>query len=91
MITVSIAEDLPEIRAGVEKIISEQPDMLLLSSSRNAIEAMPLIVEKQPDVVIMDINMPLMNGVEATKEIRRLSLRGNLDLSNTKVFMHSAI
>ncbi|MEI2748092.1 MAG: response regulator transcription factor [Ferruginibacter sp.] len=70
MITVSIAEDLPEIRAGIEKIVSEQADMLLLSSSRNAIEAMPLIVEKQPDVVIMDINMPGMNGIDCIAKIK---------------------
>jgi DNA-binding NarL/FixJ family response regulator len=70
MITVSIAEDLPEIRAGIEKIVSEQTDMLLLSSSRNAIEAMPLILEKQPDVVIMDINMPGMNGIDCIAKIK---------------------
>lgn len=70
MITVSIAEDLPEIRAGIEKIVSEQPDMLLLSSSRNAIDAMPLILDKQPDVVIMDINMPGMNGIDCIAKIK---------------------
>jgi len=70
MITVSIAEDLPEIRNSIERLIKEQPDMLLLSASANAQEAMPLIIEKQPDVVIMDINMPGMNGIDCIRAIK---------------------
>ncbi len=70
MITVSIAEDLPEIRNSIERLITEQPDMLLLSASANAQEAMPLIIEKQPDVVIMDINMPGMSGIDCIRTIK---------------------
>ena len=70
MITVSIAEDLPEIRNSIERLIKEQLDMLLLSASANAQEAMPLIIEKQPDVVIMDINMPGMNGIDCIRAIK---------------------
>ena len=70
MITVSIAEDLPEIRNSIERLIKEQPEMLLLSASANAQEAMPLIIEKQPDVVIMDINMPGMNGIDCIRAIK---------------------
>jgi DNA-binding NarL/FixJ family response regulator len=70
MITVSIAEDLPEIRSSLERLIKEQPDLLLLSSSSNAADAMPLIVEAQPNVVIMDINMPGMNGIECIRKIK---------------------
>ncbi|MEJ7678915.1 MAG: response regulator transcription factor [Segetibacter sp.] len=72
MITVSIAEDSPEIRSSIEKLIQEQPDMLLLSSSSNAEDAMPLplIKEAQPDVVIMDINMPGISGIECIRRIK---------------------
>ena len=69
MISVSIAEDLPEIRQGLEKLISSQADMALVSSSANAADAMPLIINLQPDVVIMDINMPGMNGIECISKI----------------------
>ena len=69
MIHVSIAEDLPEIRQGLERIISTQADMVLASSSPNAIEAAAAITSSQPDVVIMDINMPGMSGIECITKI----------------------
>ena len=64
MIHVSIAEDLPEIRLALERMIAAQPDMVLASSSDNATDAAVAILASQPDVVIMDINMPGMNGIE---------------------------
>lgn len=69
MISVSIAEDLPEIRVTLERLISNQPDMLLLSSSANGKDAVHAIVNAQPDVVIMDINMPGMSGIDCIKKI----------------------
>ncbi len=69
MISVSIAEDLPEIRTTLERIIKAEPEMLLLSSSSNAEDAAPAIVDAQPDVVIMDINMPGMSGIDCIKKI----------------------
>ena len=69
MIHVSIAEDLPEIRQGLELMIENQPDMVLSSSSINGMEAAIAILATQPDVVIMDIDMPEMNGIECIKQI----------------------
>ncbi len=70
MITVSIAEDLPEVRTSLEKLIKEQPDMLLLSSFPNAEEAMPHLREQQPNIVIMDINMPGISGIDCIRKIK---------------------
>jgi DNA-binding NarL/FixJ family response regulator len=70
MISVSIVEDLPEIRSTLEKIIKAESDLLLLSSSQNGEDAMPLIIEAQPDIVIMDINMPGMNGIDCIRAIK---------------------
>ena len=69
MISVSIAEDLPEIRTTLESLISSQPDMLLLSSSTSGEEAAVSILQSQPDVAIMDVNMPGINGIECIKKI----------------------
>ncbi len=71
MITVSIVEDLPEIRTSIETLVKEQTDMLLLSSSCDGEEAMQAIINAQPDVVMMDINMPGMNGIDCIRAIKR--------------------
>jgi DNA-binding NarL/FixJ family response regulator len=70
MIHVSIAEDLPEIRKALEQLIQSQKDMVLLSSSANGEDAAAAIVEAQPDVVIMDINMPVINGIDCIRKIK---------------------
>ena len=69
MIHVSIAEDLPEIRIGIERMIEKDPDLVLASSSANGVDAATDIVNAQPDVVIMDINMPGMNGIDCIRKI----------------------
>ncbi|MEO8116590.1 MAG: response regulator transcription factor [Bacteroidota bacterium] len=70
MITVSIAEDLPEVRTSLEKLIKAQQVMLLLSSFPNAEEAMPHLLEQQPNIVIMDINMPGISGIDCIRKIK---------------------
>lgn len=69
MIGVGITEDLPEIRQGIERLIRQQPDMLLLFAVGDAVSAMDAIVQTKPDVVIMDINMPGMSGIECIQRI----------------------
>jgi len=70
MITVSIVEDLPEIRISLERLIKDQPDMLLLTASPNAEEAMPELIRTQPSIVIMDINMPGISGIDCIRKIK---------------------
>jgi DNA-binding NarL/FixJ family response regulator len=69
MIGVGITEDLPEVRQGIERLIRQQADMLLLFAVATAEEALTAIAETQPDVVIMDINMPGMNGIDCIQAI----------------------
>ena len=70
MITVSIVEDLPEIRISLERLIKDQPDMLLLTASPSAEEAMPELIRTQPSIVIIDINMPGISGIECIRKIK---------------------
>jgi DNA-binding NarL/FixJ family response regulator len=70
MIHVSIAEDLPEVRQGLERMIIAEPDMALASSSNNGTDAAIAITASQPDVVIMDINMPGMSGIDCIRKIK---------------------
>ncbi len=70
MISVAIVEDIPEIRDSIAKLIEGQPDLSLVLAASNAEEAIPFILHKNPDVVIIDINMPGMNGIDCIAKIK---------------------
>jgi DNA-binding NarL/FixJ family response regulator len=70
MISIIIAEDLPEIRSSLVRLLQEQDDILLLGDFPNAEEAAPEIVKSQPDIVIMDINMPGISGIDCIRKIK---------------------
>lgn len=70
MISISIVEDLSEIRYSLERLIKEQPGMVLLSSFANAEEAIPQLSQQQPDIVIMDINMPGISGIDCIRKVK---------------------
>lgn len=69
-ITITIVEDLQEVREGLESILKNSPDFLLLSSCTNAESALLRVPEEQPEIVVMDINLPGMNGIECIKRLR---------------------
>jgi DNA-binding NarL/FixJ family response regulator len=71
LIRVLIADDHPIVRQGLEIVISSQPDMKLVGQAVNGQEALLLIRETKPDVVVMDLKMPVMNGLAAIEEIRK--------------------
>ena len=69
-ITVSIVEDLTEVRESLENLIRESADFLLLSAYLNAETAEKNIPLEQPQIVIMDINLPGMSGIDCIKKIK---------------------
>ncbi|CUR57073.1 Response regulator receiver [metagenome] len=69
MIRVLLVDDQELFRAGVAVIIDAQPDMEVVGSAADGVEAIRLVDELAPDVVLMDIRMPEMDGVEATRQI----------------------
>jgi len=69
MISVLIAEDSLTTREYLKHIISSDPNLKIIGEAKDGREAVELAVEKRPDIVIMDIQMPNMNGYEATNEI----------------------
>ncbi len=69
-IAVSIVEDLEEIRNGVKALLEASDGFLCLSAHENAEDALKVLPELNPDVVIMDINLPGMDGVEAVKRLK---------------------
>ncbi|HET6948445.1 MAG TPA: response regulator transcription factor [bacterium] len=70
-ISVLIAEDHAVVREGIRMILDAQADVEVVGEARDGEEAVRLAKQLHPDVVVMDISMPRMNGVEATQEIKR--------------------
>src|SRR5580704_9140983 len=68
-IRVLIADDHPLFRDGLTALLTEGPDTELAGAATSGTEAVDLARETQPDVVIMDLHMPGLNGIEATRRI----------------------
>lgn len=69
MIRVLIAEDSPTIRELLVGILESDPGITVIGQARNGLEAVEMTTRLKPDLITMDIHMPLMDGFEATKEI----------------------
>lgn len=69
MIKVLIADDDAIIREGLKMIIETQQDMEFLGAASNGKEALELCRDRKPDVIMMDIRMPVMDGIEAAQQI----------------------
>jgi len=72
-IRVLLYDDNEALRASMEELIAEQKDFELLAAMPNAETVVTDIKEFKPDVVLMDIDMPIVNGVEAVKNIRKVN------------------
>lgn len=70
MIKVMLVDDHPIVRAGLETILSSQPDIRVLAQAGSGEEAVAQARSLQPDIVLMDLRLPAMSGVEAIRQIR---------------------
>lgn len=70
-IRIVIAEDQPVVRRGAALLLSLEPDMQVVGEAGNGQEAVDLALRLHPDVVLMDLHMPIKGGVAATREITR--------------------
>jgi DNA-binding NarL/FixJ family response regulator len=69
VIRVLVADDHPVVRAGLGAVIAEQSDLELVAEAENGERAVGLFREHRPDVTLMDLRMPVMDGVEAIRTI----------------------
>ena len=69
---ILLAEDHRILREGLKRLIAEQPNMEVIGEADNGIAAWQQAKELEPDIVLMDISMPRLNGAEATVKIREL-------------------
>ena len=82
-ITVLLAEDHMIVREGFRKMLELEGDFEIVGEAQDGRQAVALAKKFRPDVVLMDIAMPLLNGLEATRQLRK-------DVPATKVLMLSA-
>lgn len=69
MIRVLICDDQALVRAGLSMILQEHPDMTVIGEAEDGHRAVDLVRELSPDVVLMDIRMPQLDGIEATRRV----------------------
>jgi DNA-binding NarL/FixJ family response regulator len=70
-ITVLLADDHNLVRKGFRAILEDDPQIEVVAEASNGVEAVRLAIERKPAVVIMDLSMPGMDGIQATTEILR--------------------
>lgn len=69
MIRVVLVDDQALFRAGIRMLVASQPDLDVVGEAGNGKEALDIVRETRPDVVLMDIRMPVMDGLTATTEL----------------------
>src|SRR5262249_55062138 len=70
-VRILIADDHLVVRMGLRSMIDSQPDMVVVAEAANGREAVTMYQEHRPDIVLMDLRMPSMGGVEATSAIQK--------------------
>ena len=69
MTRVLLADDEPLIRVGLRAVIDAEPDLEVVAEADDGAAVLPLVRSSAPDVVLMDIRMPLVDGIQATRQI----------------------
>ena len=81
-IRIILADDHTIVRQGLARLLEDQPDLEVVGEAVNGRVAIEKALKLKPDIIIMDIAMPLMNGIEAAKRIRK-------ELPKTKILILS--
>jgi two-component system NarL family response regulator len=73
LIRILVADDYLVVRKGLVTVINSQPDMVVVAEAMNGRQAVEMFEQHAPDIVLIDLRMPLMSGLEAVKAIRQQS------------------
>lgn len=83
MIRVALADDHPEMRVALRLLLSLSKEIKIVCVASNGQEAVDCVRQLQPDVMVMDIHMPVLDGLAATKQITDLSVPTRVILIST--------
>jgi DNA-binding NarL/FixJ family response regulator len=67
---ILIADDHGIVRSGLKLLLESQPDMEVVAEARDGVEAVELAIREQPELCILDVAMPRLTGIQATREIK---------------------
>ncbi|MFI9151331.1 response regulator [Streptomyces sp. NPDC053367] len=70
-VSVLLVDDEPLVRAGLRAVLDAQPDIEVVGEAADGAAVIPLVRQLRPDVVAMDVRMPLLDGIEATRAVLR--------------------
>jgi DNA-binding NarL/FixJ family response regulator len=70
-IQILLVDDHPIVRKGTKEMLEPHPDLLVIGEASDGREALAFVGSTRPDVILMDVSMPGMNGIEATKQIKQ--------------------
>jgi len=82
-ISVLVADDQPLVRGGFRMIIDERDDLELVGEAEDGEQAIALVRELDPEVVLMDVRMPTLDGVEATRRLVEAGMRARILILTT--------
>jgi len=78
MVRILLADNRVLIRAGLRALLQTHSDFHVCAEARDGREAIDLAGQKKPDVVVINVNLPVVNGIAATRQIRRVSSRSEI-------------
>lgn len=93
-VRILIADDHSMVREGLKQLVELEEDIIVVAQAGNGKEAVDKIVEYKPDVVLLDINMPEMNGLEVLKHLDKNKIETNiiiLTIHNEIEYLYKAV